>query len=105
MVQGGKVLRIVPFSSASRQEQMRDLLLVHVSVDGGVRRRAERLEQERDLILLDEPPDHLYGLWRAVLVVVGDVVDLPAVDATFLVDLLEVRADGLADGPVGGGRA
>src|SRR5262249_26497939 len=56
------------------------------------------------LVLLDELSHHLHRLGWAVRVVVGDVVDLAAVDAALVVDLLEVGTDGLADGPVGGRR-
>ena len=99
------VLRIVPLGRAGGHEEMGHLLLVHVLVDGAVRRRAERLEQRGHLVLLDELADHLDRLRRAVGVVVGDVVDLAPVDAALVVDLLEVGADGLADGAVGRGRA
>ena len=62
-------------------------------------------KSEAHLVLLDELAHHLHRLGRAVAVVVGDVVDLAAVDAALVVDLLEVGADGLADGAVGGGGA
>ncbi len=80
-------------------------LLVHVLVDGAVGGCSEGLEQERDLVLLDQLADHLHRLGRAVAVVVADEVDLAAVDAALVVDLLEVGGEGLADGPVGGGVA
>ena len=72
-------------------------------MDGAVGRRAQRLEHESDLILLDEAADHLHRLGRAVLVVEGDVVDLAPVDPALVVDLLEVGAEGFADGAVGRG--
>jgi hypothetical protein len=51
---------------------------------------AQGLEEGRHLILLHELPDHLHRLGRRVGVVVGDEVDLAAVDAALVVDLLEV---------------
>ena len=99
-----EVLGIVPLGGAGGHEQVRHLLLVHVLVDGGVGRGAERLEQRGHFVLLDQLADHLDGLGRAVAVVVADVVDLPAVDAALVVDLLEVGAERLADGAVRRGR-
>ena len=92
-----EVLGIPPLGGAGCDEELGHLHLVHVLVDRAVGRRPERVEQECDLILLDEPADHLDRLRRAVAVVVGDEVDLPAVDTALVVQLLEVRGDHLAD--------
>ena len=100
-----EVLRVVPLGGAGGHEELRHLLLVQVLLDGGVGRGAERLEDEGDLVLLDELAHHLDRLGRAIGVVVADEVDLAAVDAALVVDLLEVRGDGLADRPVGRGVA
>ena len=53
---------------------------------------------------LDQLARQLDRLRRAVAVVVGDEVDLAAVDAALVVDHLEVGGDRLADRAVGRGR-
>ena len=100
-----EVLRVVPLGGAGGHEEVRHLLLVDVLVDGGIGRRAERLEQRGDLVLLDQLAHHLDGLGWRIGVVVGDEGDLPAVDATLVVDLLEVGGDRLADRAVRRGGA
>jgi hypothetical protein len=69
-----------------------------IAVLGGV---PSGVEHQQHLVLLDQLAHLLDRLGRAVAVVVGDEVDLAAVDAALGVDLLEVGADGLADGAVG----
>src|SRR5207245_3933683 len=76
-----------------------------VLVDGGIGRRAERLEQRGDLVLLDQLAHHLDGFRWRVGIVVGDEVDLSAVDTTLVVHLLEVGRDRLADRAVRRGGA
>ena len=100
----GKVLRIAPLGCAGGDEQLRHLLGVHVFLDRRIRRRAEALEDQQDLVALDQLARLLDRLGRAVAVVVGDEVDLAAVDAAFGVDLLEIGRDRLADQAVGRGR-
>jgi len=96
--------RIVPFGGAGGDEELRHMRVVHVFLDRGIRRGSETLKHEQDAIVLDELARGLDGLLRVVAIVVGDEIDLAAVDAAFGVDLLEVRGDGLADQAVGGGR-
>ena len=55
-----------------------------------LRRRAEAVEHEGDLLLLDEAARLLDGLRRAVAVVEADQIDLAAVHAALLVDHLEI---------------
>jgi hypothetical protein len=74
-------------------------------VDRRVARRAERLEQGEDLVLLDELAHHLDRLGRAVAVVQRDELDLAAADAARLVDRLEVGVDRPRDRGIGRGRA
>ena len=61
---------------ASRDEQLRDLVVIEVLPDRSIGRGAQRVEGARDLLLLDETPDLLDGLGRAVAVVQTDQVDL-----------------------------
>src|SRR5262249_15417224 len=100
-----EMLRVVPFGGAGRDEQLRHLLGVHVFLDRRVGRRAERLEGEQHLVALDELSDLLDRLGRAVAVVVGDEIDLAAVDAALGIDLVEIAGDRLTDDAVGRGRA
>jgi len=62
------------------------------------------LEGEGHLLLLDQAPDLLHRLGRAVAVIERDQVDLAAVDAALLIDHLEEGGFRLADGAVGGSR-
>ncbi len=100
-----KILGIVPLGGAGGDEQLRHLLRIHVFVYGGIRRRAQRIEDEQHFVALHQLARLLDRLRRAVAVVVADEVDLAAVDAAGIVDLLEVGGFGLADHAVGGGGA
>src|SRR5206468_2472165 len=60
-------------------------------LDGGADTGStERAEQESHFIALDELPGLLHRLGRAVSIVVGNEIDLAAVDATALVDRIDV---------------
>src|SRR6267378_3160247 len=96
-------LGIVPLGGAGGDEQLRHLFRIHVFLDCRVRRRAQRIEDEQNLVALHQLARLLDRLRRAVAVVVADEIDLAAVDAAFGVDLLEVGILGLADHAVGGG--
>ena len=100
-----EVLGIAPLRRAGGDVELRHLLLVHVLVDRRVARRAERLEEREDLVLLDELADHFHRLGRAITVVERDELDLAAVDAAGIVDALEIGIDRLGDGGVGRGRS
>ena len=97
----GKILGVIPLGGAGRDEQLRHFLRIHVFVDRRVWRGAERIENQQHLIALDQFARLLNRLWRAVAVVVADEIDLAAVDAASIVDLLEIRGFGLADHAVG----
>jgi hypothetical protein len=85
----GKVLRIVPLGRAGGDEQLRHLLGVQIFLDRRVRRRAERVEDQQDFVAFDQLAGLLDGLRRRVAVVIGDEVDLAAVDAAFALILLK----------------
>ena len=68
-------------------------------------RRAEAVEHEGDMLLLDETAGLLDRLRRAVAVVEADEIDLAAVDAALIVDHLEIGGLRPADHAVGGGRS
>ncbi len=101
----GKVLRIVPLRRAAPHEEVRHLLLVHVSVDRRVACGADGVGCEQHAVLLDQPADHFNGLGRAVAIVKADEVDPAPVDAALLVEHPEVREFYPADGAVGRCRA
>ena len=99
-----EVLRIVPLGGAGGDEKLRHLLGVHVFVDRRIGRRAERIEDEQNLVALDELARLLDRLGRAIAVVIADEVDLAAVDAAGVVDHLEIGGLGLADHAISGSR-
>ena len=70
-----------------------------------IARRAERGEHQENLVALDQLADLLDRLRRRIGIVVGDEVDLAAVDAALIVDHPEVGGIGLADDRVNRGRA
>jgi hypothetical protein len=99
------VLGVAEHCGTSSNEQLRHLVVVQILPDRGVRRGAEGLEQERDLLLLDEAAHLLHRFRRAVTVVEADQIDLAAVHAPLLVDHLEVGSLGAADHAKGRGGA
>ena len=58
---------------------------------------ADRGEDQRDLVALDQPPRLLHRLRRRVAVVERDQIDLAAVDAAALVEHLEIADLALAE--------
>ena len=100
----GKVLRVAPFGRAGGDEQLRHLLGIHVFLDRRIGRRAEALENQQHFVALDQLARLLDGFRRAVAVVIGDEIDLAAVDAALGVDLVEIGGDRLADQAVSRGR-
>jgi hypothetical protein len=67
----------------------------------GVAGGAERREDQEHLVALDQLARLLHGFRRAVGVVIGDEVDLAAVDAAIVVDHPEIGAHRLADDAIG----
>jgi hypothetical protein len=63
---------------------------------------SQRLENQQDFVAFHKLARLLYRLGRAVGVVIGNEVDLAAVDAAFGVDLVEVSRFRLADHAIGG---
>ena len=100
----GEMLGIAPARGAGGDEQLRHLHGVHVFLDRRVGRGAERREDQEHLVALDQLARLLHRLRRAVGVVIGDEVDLAAVDAAIVVDHAEIGAHRLADDAVGRGR-
>jgi len=99
-------LVVTPFVGAAGDEQVGHLLLVHVAHDRRVGRGPECVEQEGDLVFLDQATHLLDRLGRAVLIVVGDEVDLAPGDAALVVHhLIEERHLQPATGAVRGRRA
>ena len=96
-----ELLGHAPLRRAGGDEELRHLLLVQVLLHHRVGRRAEQLVDREDLVVLDQLAHHLDGLGRLEAVVVGDEVDLAAVDAALVVDHVPVGGDALADHAVG----
>src|SRR2546423_1501950 len=92
-----EVLGIAPARRAGGDEQLRHLHGVHVFLDCGVARGAERREDQELLVAFDQLAGLLHRLRRAVGVIVGDEIDLAAVDATGVVDHPEIGTHRLAD--------
>ena len=69
---------------------MRHFLRIDVLDSGADAGSTEWAEQEGHFIALDKLPSLLHRLWRAVRIIVGDEIDLAAVDATALVDRIDV---------------
>jgi len=99
-----EALRVPKLRGAGGDEQLRDLLRVHVFLDCGIGRRAEALEDQQHLVALHQLARLLNRFRRAEAVVVGNEIDLAAVDAAFGIDLGEIGRLGLADQAVGGQR-
>jgi hypothetical protein len=95
------VLRIAKARGAGDDKQLRDPHHIHVLLDGGIGRGAERAEDQQHGIALDQLARLLHRLRRTVAVIVGDEVDLAAVDAAIVVDHAEIGTHRLADDAVG----
>jgi hypothetical protein len=76
---------------------LRHLPCVEVLLDGGVRRRADDLEGERNLVALDQLAYLLDCFWWAIGIVILDQIELAAVDATVVVDYPQNGCLRLAD--------
>jgi hypothetical protein len=74
---------IVPFARAGLHEQQRYLFRIHVFMNCAVGWRAKRLKDQQHLIAFHELARLLDCLRRAVRIVIGDEVDLAAIDAAF----------------------
>src|SRR5581483_9717572 len=96
-----EVLWVIPFGRTGRDEQLRHLPCIHIFLDGTVRRRAERVEDQEDFVALDQLARLLHRFWRTVGIVIGNEVDLAAVDAAFGVDHAEVGRLGPANHAIG----
>ena len=96
-----EILRVVPLGRARRNEDLRHLLGIHVFVDRAVGRRTQRIEDQKHLVAFDQLACLLDGFRRAIAVVIGNEIDLAAVDAALGIDLVEIGFLGLADGRVG----
>ena len=101
----GEMLGIAPARRAGGDEQLRHFHVIHVFLNRGVARGAERREDQEHLVALDQPARLLHGLRRAVGVVICDEIDPAAVDAAIVVDHPEIGAHRLADRGIGRRRA
>src|SRR5262249_4056843 len=85
---------IVERARAGAEPELRHFLVVEIRAHRDVGGRSERAEDERDLVLLDELAGLLQALGRAVAVIEHDYVELASVDATLIVDHLEISGFG-----------
>ena len=97
----GEMFGIAPARGAGGDEQLRHLHGVHVLLDRRIGGGAERREDQKHLVALDQLARLLDRLRRAVGVVVGNEVDLAAVDAAIVVDHPHIGAHRLADDAIG----
>jgi hypothetical protein len=86
-----EMLIIAKFVRASRYEQMRHLLLVDIALNRRIGRRAQGVEQQRNLVLLDQSEYLFERLRRTIAVIERDKIDLATGDSTLVVDHLEER--------------
>ena len=99
--------RVVEVGGAGGDEELRHLLLVEVGPDRHVERRAQHVEDQRDLVVLDQLARVLDRLGRRVAVVEADHLEYygneAAIVAAFTQFLQRVRPSGLivacADSP------
>ena len=89
--------RIVPARGTRLYEELRYLVRIEVSLNRGVRRRAERPHDRQDLVLLDEAPRLLEGPGWGIAVIKREEGDAPAVNPALLVNHAEIGAFTLAD--------
>jgi hypothetical protein len=101
----GEVLRVGEFRCTGCGEELRHFLAIEIFLDGGVRRRADDLESEQDLVALDEFAHLFDGFRWRIGVVILDQIELAALDAALFVDHLEIGSLRLADAGVGRRRA
>ena len=96
-----EILRVAEFCRAGGDEKLRHFLQVQIFLDRIVGRRAQALEDQQHLVAFHELARLLHGLGRAEGVVVGDEIDLAAVDPALVVELLEERGLGPPDQRIG----
>jgi hypothetical protein len=80
-----KVLGVVPFGRSCGDKQLRHFLLVEVTVDCGIGRGAERGSDQQHAVFLDQLAHLLDRLRRRIAIVIGDEIDLTAVNAPLVV--------------------
>ena len=85
-----EILWIAPLRRASRKEQMGNLLRIDVLMYCRVGRGAERPEQEKNFVLLDQFACLLDRLRRTKSVIEAYQFDLSPVDASLRIDLFKV---------------
>ncbi len=94
-------LGMAPLRRTGRQQDVRDLLGIHVFHDRGIRRRAHGADDGDDLVVLDELARLLDRLGRLVAVVERDQLDLAPVHPALLVDHVVIGGLHPALGAVG----
>ena len=100
----GKLARLVPHRGARGDKELRDLLRVQIGVDRLAGVGAEARQDKENVVFLDELAGRLHRLGRVVGVVIGNEIDLAALDAALGVDLFEIGRDDLADHAIGRSR-
>src|SRR6266571_3775785 len=93
----GKRLGLAQLLVAGGDEELRDLLLVQVPARGEIAGRPERPEHQVHVVLLDQTASQIERRHGIGIVVARDEADLAAVDATAIVDHVEISGFRLAD--------
>src|SRR6202012_410560 len=94
-------LVVAEFGSAGGDKELRPLLAVEIFLDRVAGRRAQILEDQQYLVVFHELARLLHRLGRAEGVVIGNEIDLAAVDTALVVDHPEKGGLGPADQRVG----
>src|ERR1700760_4034393 len=98
------MLWVAPSAAAIGEEELGDTAIVQVALYRSVGDVTQTLEDERDLVFFDQFTNLLDGLGRAVPIIPADQVYLATIDATIIVDHLEVGEFGSAHGAINGDR-
>jgi hypothetical protein len=97
-------LRIVEAAAASRDEDLRHLVLVEVFLHGDIGNGADGPDLGENAIVINELAGLFNRFRRAERILERDQVDLPAVDAALLVQHLEIADHDTAIARKGGRR-
>jgi hypothetical protein len=100
MVQG-KCSGSPPARRACGDEQLRHFHVVHVFLDRRVAGGAERRKDQEHLVAFNQLARLLHCFRRTIGIVIGNEIDLAAVDASGVVDHPEIGAHRLADDAIG----
>ena len=99
-----KMRRIVPARNTTLQQQLRDLAVVQILLDGDIWRGSHRSIVEEDAVGFDQLACAFDGFGRIEGIVHADQLDLTTIDAALVVDHREIRERCFAECAVSGNR-